>query len=142
MAPPRTAKKQQDSTAPVDILKEIKAATGASEDDISSMLAECNYDVNEATSRLIWYSRACWTVSLADPFSTVVSKKDKRQQVRRGRIVVLGLDFGPCSREISAECWFKACASLIVLHEYLLMRVWDAAWLEYYLDTSRALILD
>ena len=53
MAPPRTAKKQQDSTAPVDILKEIKAATGASEDDISSMLAECNYDVNEATSRLI-----------------------------------------------------------------------------------------
>ena len=38
---------------PRKIVDAIKDATGASEEDISAMLAECNYDVNEATTRLI-----------------------------------------------------------------------------------------
>ena len=38
---------------PRKIVDAIKDATGASEEDISAMLAECNYDVNEATTRLV-----------------------------------------------------------------------------------------
>lgn len=35
------------------IVDAIREATGASDEDISVVLAECNYDVNEATTRLI-----------------------------------------------------------------------------------------
>ena len=52
MAPTRNAPKT--AAAPTrKIVDAIREATGASDEDISAMLAECNYDVNEATSRLI-----------------------------------------------------------------------------------------
>jgi hypothetical protein len=93
------------SAAPRKTLDAIRDATGASEDDISAMLAECNYDVNEATAKLIESEPARPNVNPpaprrrppairrrqprsralrppTDPFSQVVSKKDKRQQVR------------------------------------------------------------
>lgn len=50
MAPPRTDKKP---AAPQKIVAMIREATGASDEDINLMLQECNYDVNEATTRLI-----------------------------------------------------------------------------------------
>lgn len=53
MAPARTADSGKKSAPPKKIVEAIREATGASDDDISAMLAECNYDVNEATSRLI-----------------------------------------------------------------------------------------
>ena len=53
MAPARTAESGKKSAPPKKIVEAIREATGASDDDISAMLAECNYDVNEATSRLI-----------------------------------------------------------------------------------------
>jgi hypothetical protein len=43
----------KSGAAPRKTLDAIRDATGASEDDISAMLAECNYDVNEATAKLI-----------------------------------------------------------------------------------------
>ena len=52
MAPPRPAAK----AAPVPskkVVEAIRDATGARDDEINAMLAECNWDVNEATSRLI-----------------------------------------------------------------------------------------
>jgi len=53
MAPARTANSGKKSAPPKKIVEAIREATGASDDDISAILAECNYDVNEATSRLI-----------------------------------------------------------------------------------------
>jgi NACalpha-BTF3-like transcription factor len=58
MAPPKSksggSRKSAGAPAPPKkIIEAIKEATGASEDDISAMLAECNYDANEATSRLV-----------------------------------------------------------------------------------------
>lgn len=50
MAPPRTDKKLAASQKIVAMIRE---ATGASDEDINLMLEECNYDVNEATTRLI-----------------------------------------------------------------------------------------
>lgn len=35
------------------IVENIREATGASDEDIKAVLAECNNDVNEATTRLI-----------------------------------------------------------------------------------------
>jgi hypothetical protein len=52
MAPARTAESKKQPPAKA-VVAEIKSATGATEDEISAMLAECNYDVNEATTRLI-----------------------------------------------------------------------------------------
>ena len=43
----------KSGAAPRKTMDAIRDATGASEDDISAMLAECNYDVNEATAKLI-----------------------------------------------------------------------------------------
>lgn len=51
------------------IVENIREATGASDEDIKAVLAECNNDVNEATTRLI-----------DNPFSKVVSKKDRRKE--------------------------------------------------------------
>ena len=54
MAPARTAADSgRKPVPPKKIVDTIREATGASDEDISAMLAECNYDVNEATSRLI-----------------------------------------------------------------------------------------
>jgi hypothetical protein len=53
MAPPKPAAKSAAPPPPKKILEAIRDATGANDDEISAMLAECNYDVNEATSRLI-----------------------------------------------------------------------------------------
>jgi translation elongation factor EF-Ts len=38
---------------PKKIIETIREATGASDEDIKAVLAECNNDVNEATTRLI-----------------------------------------------------------------------------------------
>lgn len=38
---------------PKKIIETIREATGASDEDIKMVLAECNNDVNEATARLI-----------------------------------------------------------------------------------------
>lgn len=35
------------------IIETIRDVTGASDDDISCMLVECNYDVNDTVNRLI-----------------------------------------------------------------------------------------
>lgn len=72
----------------------LPQATGASEEDVQTMLAMCNYDANETTSRLLesaWvapaqagplcgmhYTHTCILPLHADPFSQVVSKKDKK----------------------------------------------------------------
>jgi hypothetical protein len=52
MAPTKTGAKAATS-APKKSLDAIKEATGATDDEIAAMLAECNYDANEATARLI-----------------------------------------------------------------------------------------
>lgn len=53
MAPARTAESGKKHPPAKAVVFAIKEATGATEDEISAMLAECNYDVNEATTRLI-----------------------------------------------------------------------------------------
>lgn len=57
MAPTKVAadggRKSGATETPKKIMEAIKAATGASEEEIKLTLAECNFDVNEATSRLI-----------------------------------------------------------------------------------------
>lgn len=53
MAPAKTADSGRKPVPPKKIIDTIREATGASDEDISAMLAECNYDVNEATARLI-----------------------------------------------------------------------------------------
>lgn len=53
MAPTRTAPEGKKIVPPKKIVDTIREATGASDDDISAMLSECNFDVNEATARLI-----------------------------------------------------------------------------------------
>jgi hypothetical protein len=55
MAPPRASGKAatQPKKSVVETIQNIKEATGADEDDIRTMLAACDYDVNEATNALI-----------------------------------------------------------------------------------------
>ena len=75
------------------VLEAIREATGAAEDDIKQVLAECNNDVNEATSRLIDSEQPCLQYSWplfacqqqqavltqvpADPYEVVAKKKKK-----------------------------------------------------------------
>lgn len=49
---------QQNGTASAkskekEVIERIKEATGASEEDVTAMLKECNYDVNDTTNKLI-----------------------------------------------------------------------------------------
>ncbi|WPT10943.1 hypothetical protein PSENEW3n2_00002115 [Picochlorum sp. SENEW3] len=69
MAPTKPAAEGRPKVPPKKIIDTIREATGASDEDIKSVLEECNNDVNEATARLI-----------DNPFSKVVSKKDKRKE--------------------------------------------------------------
>lgn len=63
MAPTKPTSDQQGSrqkVPPKKVIEAIREATGANEEDVKAVLAECNYDVNEATNRLIdselWFS--------------------------------------------------------------------------------------
>jgi len=56
MAPAKPSVDPQGGRAkvpPKKIIENIREATGASDEDIKAVLAECNYDVNEATTKLI-----------------------------------------------------------------------------------------
>jgi hypothetical protein len=71
MAPARTADDSgRKAVPPKKILDTIRDATGASDEDITAMLVECNYDVNEATTRLIesgcFFSLGLGSVDVAD----------------------------------------------------------------------------
>jgi hypothetical protein len=53
MAPTKPAAEGRPKVPPKKIIDTIREATGASDEDIKSVLEECNNDVNEATARLI-----------------------------------------------------------------------------------------
>lgn len=84
------------------MIDRIKEATGQSEEDITTMLMECNYDVNETIVALIESTREQREVqmprsigfqprqplvhSLTDPFCQVTGKKDKLRKKVRDRL--------------------------------------------------------
>ena len=53
MAPTKPAAGGRPKVPTKKIIDTIREATGASDEDIKSVLEECNNDVNEATARLI-----------------------------------------------------------------------------------------
>lgn len=72
MATRGAANGAQAGTMNKKILASVREATGASEEDVQAMLAECNGDVNEAVTRL-----------LDNPFEQVQNKRDRQKQTKR-----------------------------------------------------------